>query len=126
MPNELGLLSGSQTHTEIGIINPDDPLNLIGNGELPKTSSGTIDNSTTIGTIPDEINLSELEEEDPLLFLFKGGDSDHLSQTLGELTNSETLVTDPLTGSNSEPTTTITSDNSLEKSTKLVFCTFDK
>ncbi|MDF0554245.1 S8 family serine peptidase, partial [Kamptonema sp. UHCC 0994] len=121
--NDLSLVSGSQIHTgQVGTTYPDTLYNLTGNADLLlKTSSGTIlDISTTIGTIPDEINVKELAAEDnSLLVPSKGGDTDYNpSQKLGEVANSEKLVVDPLTGSNSEPpATTIVSNNPSEKST---------
>ncbi|HLO50062.1 MAG TPA: S8 family serine peptidase, partial [Kamptonema sp.] len=119
--NDLSLVSGSQIHTgQVGTTYPDTLYNLTGNADLLlKTSSGTIlDISTTIGTIPDEINVKELAAEDnSLLVPSKGGDTDYNpSQKLGEVANTDKAAVDPLTGTNYEPPTTITSNNPLEKS----------
>ena len=136
MPNNFGLVSGSKIHTgQVGTANPDT-LNfslsqtgnfkaildgLTGNADLQlKSSSGTVLRSSSLtGTTPEEINFSDLAAGDYSLIVTSAGDNINysLSLTVEEVANSEKSVVDPLTGSNSEPPTTILSNNPSETST---------
>lgn len=136
MPNNLGLVSGSNTYAgQVGTVYPDtlnfsvnqtgnfkailDGLN--GNADLQlQSSSGTVLRSSSLtGTTPEEINFSDLAAGEYSLLVISAGDNINysLSLTLEEVASSEKAVVDPLTGSDYEPSTTIISNNSSEIST---------
>ncbi|CBN57995.1 MULTISPECIES: PPC domain-containing protein [Kamptonema] len=136
MPNNLGLVSGSKTYTgQVGTAYPDT-LNfsvnqtgnfkaildgLTGNADLQlQSSNGTVLRSSSLtGTIPEEINFSDLGAGEYSLLVISAEDNINysLSLILEEVASSEKAIVDPLTGSDYEPSTKIISNNSSETST---------